>query len=639
MSGAVAEEGEERSGQGAASRPVQDHQRSRPVLKRDRRVSENPGSAPTVSVVIPVKNEARNLPAVLNSLADWTDEVVLVDGHSVDGTVGVARQCCPGVKVVTQPKAGKGDAVLAGFKECTGDILVMMDGDGSHAGSELPLFVAALLDGADYAKGSRFIKGGGSDDITTARRLGNWVLSGLVNVVFGTRYTDLCYGYNALWSKHLPALNLDCNGFEIETVLNIRAAKAALQVREVPSYERSRLHGESNLSIVFDGWRILKAILAEGIGPSRGVGKQGAGKQGAGKQGAGKHEAGMPGRAPASAASSVADLPEHLAAGARLSRPTVPGLISVVICAHAQERWSQTRAAVESVQAQNFQNREIIVVVDHHPALHSALAAALPDVTVVENHGERGLSGARNTGVCVASGDVVAFLDDDAVADSDWLKFLADSYADPAVIGVGGYILPRWEKKRPSWFPAEFDWVVGCTYRGMPESRGQVRNLLGANASFRREAFTLAGGFRDGIGRGPGKRPLGCEETEFCIRLSQQSPGSVFLFEDRAVVWHLVPADRCRFSYFWVRCYAEGLSKALVTASVGVGDGLASERRYTTRTLPAGVARALGALLRGDWSGLGQAGAIVAGLAAAAAGYVVGTVSRRSLPTGLQHGA
>lgn len=560
-----------------------------------RPVSADMAIAPTVSVVIPVKNEARNLPATLSSLPDWVDEVVLVDGRSADDSVAVAHQCRPGIKVVTQPGTGKGDAVLAGFRACTGDIIVMMDGDGSTGGSEIPRFVAALVAGADYAKGSRFSSSAGSEDITPARRLGNWALSGLVNLAFGTRYTDLCYGYNALWSRHLPALSLDCHGFEIETVMNIRAAKARLRVQEVPSHEWPRMHGESNLRIVADGWRILKAITAEAVGPARRIGRPRAAQ--------------TPGAGP--------------------ERPAVPGLVSVVICAHLPERQAQTCAAVQSVRAQSYQNREIIVVVDHHPALHAALAAALPDVTVAENREEPGLSGARNTGVAIARGDVVAFLDDDAVADPDWLKFLADSYADPAVIGVGGLILPGWQVPRPSWFPDEFGWVVGCTYRGMPQSRGPVRNLLGANASFRRDAFEIAGGFRNGIGRSAARRPLGCEETEFCIRVSQRSPGSVFLFDDRAVVWHQVPAGRCRFSYFRARCYAEGLSKALVTASVGAGDGLAAERQYATRTLPGALARAAADLLRGDLSGSGRAAAIVTGFAATAAGYIAGSVSRR----------
>jgi glucosyl-dolichyl phosphate glucuronosyltransferase len=309
-----------------------------------------------------------------------------------------------------------------------------------------------------------------------------------------------------------------------------------------------------------------------------------------------------------------------------ITRPS----ISVVICAYTGKRWDETCAAVESVRVQSFPALETIVVVDHNPALCASLAVALPGVGVIENSQERGLSGGKNTGVAVAQGDVVAFLDDDAVADPDWLKFFADSYADPAVIGVGGLTRPSWKAPRPSWFPREFDWVVGCTYRGMPESRAPVRNLLGGNASFRREAFELAGGFQNGIGRSAGKRPLGCEETEFCIRLSQRSPGSVLLFDHRAMICHLVPPERCRFSYFRSRCYAEGLSKALVTASVGASDGLSAERHYTTRTLPGGVARGIADLRHGDLAGLGRSAAIITGLAATAAGYSAGSVTRRA---------
>jgi Glycosyl transferase family 2 len=228
--------------------------------------------APTVSVVIPVKNEARNLPVALTTLPPWVTEVVVVDGHSTDNSIAVAQACRPDVKVLTQPGKGKGDALLAGFQACTGEIIVMMDGDGSTAGSEVVFFVGALVAGADYAKGSRFIGHGGSDDITFARRLGNAVLSGLVNLAFGTRYSDLCYGYNAFWAHALPALKLDpnCYGFEIETLMNIRAAKANLRVQEIPSHERLRMHGESNLHVFVDGWRILRAIVAEAVrGPRR----------------------------------------------------------------------------------------------------------------------------------------------------------------------------------------------------------------------------------------------------------------------------------------------------------------------------------------------------------------------------------
>ncbi len=573
-----------------------------------RAVSDAFAIHPTVSVVIPVRNEVRNLPIVLSSLPDWIDEVVLVDGHSVDDSIAVARKCRPDIKVITQPGVGKGDALLAGFEACTGDILVMMDGDGSTAGQEIVRYVSALVAGADYAKGSRFANSGGSDDITFARRLGNRVLSGLVNLLFGTRYTDLCYGYNAFWADRLSDLHLDCGGFEVETVMNIRAAKNGFRVQEIPSHEAQRVHGESNLHVVNDGWRILKAIAAEALSRSGPVTKLGSAT--------GAVESPMP---PA---------PEPAVLSPLAATPT---MISVVICAYTEKRWNETCAAVESVRRQTFPSKEIIVVVDHNPGLYKSLSEALSDVTVVENRQAQGLSGGKNTGVSIAKGDVVAFLDDDAFADADWLKFFADSYSDPAVVGVGGLTLPDWQASRPSWFPREFDWVVGCTYRGMAESRQAVRNLLGGNASFRREALELVGGFQTGIGRSAGKRrPLGCEETELCIRLNQRLPGSVMLFDDRAIISHLVPADRSRFSYFRSRCYAEGLSKALVTANVGSRDGLSSERRYTTRTLPIGVARGFADFSRGDISGLGRAGAIASGLGSTVAGFVAGSATRRA---------
>jgi glycosyltransferase involved in cell wall biosynthesis len=300
--------------------------------------------------------------------------------------------------------------------------------------------------------------------------------------------------------------------------------------------------------------------------------------------------------------------------------------ISVVICAYTEKRWTQILAAVDSIRGQSLACEELVLVVDHNQDLATRLAAALPDVTVVESREAPGLSGARNTGIAQTRGDVVAFLDDDAVAEDDWLKFFADSYRDPAVAGVGGLVVPKWENQRPSWFAEEFDWVVGCSYIGMPRDRAPVRNLMGSAASFRRDVFDLVGGFRSGIGRSAERLPLGCEETELCIRLSQRSPESVLFFDNRAVARHFVPASRGRYSYFLFRCYAEGLSKAAVTASVGAGDGLSAERNYTTRVLPRGVARGIADLLRGDPSGLGRAGAIVTGLAATAAGYILGSL-------------
>ena len=190
---------------------------------------------------------------------------------------------------------------------------------------------------------------------------------------------------------------------------------------------------------------------------------------------------------------------------------------------------------------------------------------------------------------------------------------------------MGGLTLPLWETARPSWFPGEFDWVVGCTYIGMSASPAPVRNLLGGNASFRREAFAMAGGFRSGIGRSGRGLPAGGEETEFCIRLRQCSPASVLLFDNRAAIWHRVPDARSTFSYFLTRCYAEGLSKALVTSNVGMAQGLSSERSHALRALPSGVRGGLADAARGDDSGLGRAAAIVAGLAAAVAGYAIGS--------------
>ncbi|HTU75315.1 MAG TPA: glycosyltransferase family 2 protein [Trebonia sp.] len=218
---------------------------------------------PRVSVVIPAKNESLNLPHVFDTLPSWVDEVVFVDGKSTDDSIAVVKRIWPAAKIVRQQGQGKGEALRAGFAECTGDIIVMMDADGSTDGAEIPRFVSALVTGADYVKGSRFASGGGSDDITWTRSLGNLVLSRLVNFLFKTRYTDLCYGYNAFWARHLPELGLDCDGFEVETVMNVRAAKAGLWVHEVPSHEHSRRHGVSNLHIVKDGWRIAKVIVRE----------------------------------------------------------------------------------------------------------------------------------------------------------------------------------------------------------------------------------------------------------------------------------------------------------------------------------------------------------------------------------------
>ena len=219
--------------------------------------------APAVSVVVPALNEAANLPHVFETIPDWVHEVILVDGHSTDGTVAVAQRLRPDVKVIHQDGTGKGNAMAAGCAAATGGIIVLIDADGSTDGSEMQSFVSALAAGADFAKGSRFAQGGGSSDITLPRRLGNRILDVLVNVIYGTHFTDLCYGYNAFWAKHRDAIVGDWEGFEVETLMNVRAVKAGLRIQEIPSHERSRIHGTSNLQTVRDGWRVLKVIVNE----------------------------------------------------------------------------------------------------------------------------------------------------------------------------------------------------------------------------------------------------------------------------------------------------------------------------------------------------------------------------------------
>ena len=231
---------------------------ARPGSRRDTRPA-----VPRVSVVIPTLNEAANLPHVLCDLPEDIYELVLVDGNSIDGTVEVARELYPTVRIVGQSGRGKGDALASGFEACDGDIIVMIDADGSMDPGEIRGFIDALMDGADFVKGSRFMAGGGSSDITWSRRVGNLFFTRFTNILYRSRYTDLCYGYNAFWAHCLPVINVDCSGFEVETLINIRVAKAGLVVAEVPSFERDRIFGESNLRTFRDGFRVLRTILRE----------------------------------------------------------------------------------------------------------------------------------------------------------------------------------------------------------------------------------------------------------------------------------------------------------------------------------------------------------------------------------------
>ncbi|MEX2599442.1 MAG: glycosyltransferase, partial [Dehalococcoidia bacterium] len=248
--------------------------------------------------------------------------------------------------------------------------------------------------------------------------------------------------------------------------------------------------------------------------------------------------------------------------------------VSVVICTYTPARWDSLRAAVESVERQMYAAAEVVLVIDHHAGLWERATEAFPEAIVVENRYAQGLSGARNSGIEASRGGIVAFLDDDAMADEDWLASLVSCYASPEVLGAGGSATPVWLGVKPGWFPDEFGWVVGCTYRGQPEQTAPVRNLLGCNMSFRREVFDAVGGFENGLGR-VGEVPVGCEETELCIRARNHWPSGVILYEPAARVYHRVPASRGTWGYFSSRCYAEGKSKALVTQLVGQQSGLA----------------------------------------------------------------
>ena len=302
---------------------------------------------------------------------------------------------------------------------------------------------------------------------------------------------------------------------------------------------------------------------------------------------------------------------------------TTPPTISVVICAYTDERLALLVAGIEALQAQTVAPHEIVLVIDHAPELEVTCRERWPDVKVVPNREQQGLSGARNSGVAECEGEVVAFLDDDATPAPNWIERLGAAYADPKVLGAGGTVRPNWETQRPDWFPPEFDWVVGCTHSGMPRKRQAVRNLVGANMSFRRQTLLDAGGFRHELGR-IGKIPAGAEETDLSIRVAQGNPGAEIIYDPEAAVDHLVPAERASFKYFTSRCRGEGRSKAILSGLVGSDDGLSEERSYTSRTLPLGFLRGIGDAFRGDIDGLARAAMLVIGLGTTTRGYLGG---------------
>jgi glycosyltransferase involved in cell wall biosynthesis len=314
--------------------------------------------------------------------------------------------------------------------------------------------------------------------------------------------------------------------------------------------------------------------------------------------------------------------------------------VAVVVCAYTLDRWDDLTEAVASAARQSPPPEELWLVVDHNDELlrraQRVLLPQHPSLRVVPNGRSQGLSGARNFAVELVTTDVVVFLDDDAAAEDGWLALLTRPYADEAVLAVGGSATPRWSagEDRPVTLPArqtagrgELDWVVGCTYQGQPWSCRPVRNLMGCNMSFRRAVFADAGGFAEHLGR-IGNTPLGCEETELCIRVQAANPGGLLLFEPAARVRHHVSSDRLSWRYLRRRCFAEGLSKAAVSAMVGQDQALSTERGYAARVLPAAVLRELAAAV-GSRGGdrahhLLGASAVVVGLGATALGYARG---------------
>jgi GT2 family glycosyltransferase len=304
---------------------------------------------------------------------------------------------------------------------------------------------------------------------------------------------------------------------------------------------------------------------------------------------------------------------------------------TVVVCAFASHRLEQTVACVLSVLSQDPPPGQVVVVVDHNEALEGELRGRLPaEVEVVPNEDARGLSSARNTAIARSRGDYVAFIDDDAIAHEGWLARLLSTFDDPCVIGAGGRALPLWETPAPKWLPPEFLWVVGCSYSGQPET-GDVRNPLGCNMAFRADLFQRAGMFNPAMGR-LGSLPLGCEETEFCLRAARAVPGGRIALISGAEIDHHVSAARGTVGYLLRRCYFEGISKALVRR-LGDQRSLDTERTYLRHALPARVKASARRALRGHPAeGLGAIAAVIGAVGAAGAGYLVGLVAFRLRP-------
>ncbi len=297
--------------------------------------------------------------------------------------------------------------------------------------------------------------------------------------------------------------------------------------------------------------------------------------------------------------------------------------VSVVICAYTEQRWEQTRAAIESVFNQHPRPVQVLLVVDHNADLAARARRQLSRVTVLENDDSPGLCGARNTGLRAATEPVTAFLDDDAEARPGWLASLVEPYSRHDVVATGGSVRPWWQGPRPRWLPPAFDWVVGCSYLGLPDSVGRVRNPIGANMSLRTRLALEVGGFNASVGQRGGNLQR-CDETELAIRLTASRPKSVVLYVPAAAVDHHVGKERLKFSYFLRRCWHEGLSKAVVVRLAGVSAGLQQERRHVAVVIPATLLRDFRSGATGDPAAFMRMIATIGGLTVVTAGYLTG---------------
>ncbi len=305
--------------------------------------------------------------------------------------------------------------------------------------------------------------------------------------------------------------------------------------------------------------------------------------------------------------------------------------ISVIIPAYTMDRWDTLVGAVRSCEKQTLEPDQVIVVIDYNDELLARATEEFPRVRVVANQSTKGVSGARNTAVAVATGTIIACLDDDAYAEADWLEKLTSPLADPRIVGVGGWILPHWPGEVPNWFPETFYWILGCSYAGLPQTNSSIRNAIGANMAIRRKVFELVGGFAEGIGR-LNLIPLGCEETEIAIRYTAAYPDERFVMNREAVVHQVIPASRLTWHYFWSRCWSEGLSKAAVAYLVGFDSGLSAERRHLARAIPTEFVQTFRRIFVQPRDAIFRLGLLLVGTTCAASGFVWGKIAVRQTP-------